>query len=344
MLRLDDTDARALAAAEFAAADRGGSALARARLGPMLARQSDRLDALRAPRSRRAARARPSLYPCYETRGGARSWRASARLRAPAGRRVYDRAGAAPDAPPSSARLEAEGRAPHWRFRLPDGGERRLGRPHAAARSRIDLASSSAIRCCMRADGDADSTRSPRWSTTSSSASRHVIRGEDHVTNTALQIAHRSRRSAPGAAALRPSAAAARRRAGTALEARWAASSSRAAARERRRAAGDRRAAGARSARRDAVEPAASARRAGRRLRARGASAARRRGFDSAELDQLNARARARAAHAAVAPRLAALGMPSADERVLARGARQPRDGRARRGCGSTVCRGRSRR
>ena len=83
------------------------------------------------------------------------------------------------------AKLEAEGRKPHWRFKLsPQQGEmarsgprRRRDRHRHLVRSRADPRGRRAF-----------STPCLRWWTMSISPSRHVIRGEDHVTNTAAQI------------------------------------------------------------------------------------------------------------------------------------------------------------
>ena len=81
---------------------------------------------------------------------------------------VYDRAALKLDATTSAPELEAEGRKPHWRFRLeqPQG---RAGTTSSAGRSR-----STPPRCpirCWCARTAAISTRCPRWSTTSISAS-----------------------------------------------------------------------------------------------------------------------------------------------------------------------------
>ena len=84
---------------------------------------------------------------------------------------------------------------------------------------------------CWSAKTAAISTRCPRWSTTSISASRHVIRGEDHVTNTAPQI-QLFEALGRGAAGVRPPQSAGRRRRAGAVEARSALSPSRACARK----------------------------------------------------------------------------------------------------------------
>ena len=157
---------------------------ARHRRGPRLARHRARR--VRAPvgahralrRGRRAAAGGRAALPLLRDRGRARPPpQAAARARAAAGLRPR--------------RAEADGRAtaPRWRPRAArrigascsstHGG---LGRPRARRH-----ATSTAPRCpipCWCARTAATSTRCPRWSTTSTSASPHVIRGEDHVTNT----------------------------------------------------------------------------------------------------------------------------------------------------------------
>jgi glutamyl-tRNA synthetase len=132
------------------------------------------------------------LYPCYETAEELelrRKIRLSRRLPPVYGRDALKLSDA------DKARLEGEGRAPHWRFLLPNFGRD----PFEARRTEIrwndmvrgeelvDLSSLS-DPVLVREDGaylytltsvvdDADM------------AITHVIRGDDHVTNTGVQIA-----------------------------------------------------------------------------------------------------------------------------------------------------------
>jgi glutamyl-tRNA synthetase len=142
-------------------------------------RQSERFDRYddAAERLRRSGR----LYPCYETADELERRRKIAlSLGNPP---IYDRAALALS-PSDRARLEAEGRQPHWRFRLT--GETVSWHDLVRGPQTIETASLS-DPILIREDGsylytlpsvvddiDADIT--------------HVVRGEDHVTNSAAQI------------------------------------------------------------------------------------------------------------------------------------------------------------
>ena len=121
------------------------------------------------------------VYACYETPEELerKRKRQLARGKPP----VYDRAGLALSADEKAA-LEAEGRSAHWRFKL--SGNQVAWRDLVRGEQKIDTASVSdpVIR---RADGS--------WLYTLPSVVddldmniSHVIRGEDHVTNTAAQV------------------------------------------------------------------------------------------------------------------------------------------------------------
>jgi glutamyl-tRNA synthetase len=121
------------------------------------------------------------LYPCYETAEelDRRRKRQQARGLPP----VYDRAALELTAA-DRARLEAEGRRPHWRFRLEPTvvawHDLVRGESHIDARSLSDPV-------LRREDG------SYLYTLTSvvddiETGITHLIRGEDHVTNTAIQI------------------------------------------------------------------------------------------------------------------------------------------------------------
>lgn len=177
ILRLDDTDA-ARSRPEFAAAivedlDWLG-------IPPDLrVRQSDRLPLYAAAADRLRAAGR--LYPAYETEEELELKRRLQRARGLPP--VYDRAACALGAA-DRARLEAEGRAPHWRFRLAhqvvrwDDGVR--------GPQQVDTASLS-DPVLVRADGSFLYTL-PSVVDDLDMAVTQVVRGEDHVTNTAVQI------------------------------------------------------------------------------------------------------------------------------------------------------------
>ncbi|MSP82375.1 MAG: glutamate--tRNA ligase [Alphaproteobacteria bacterium] len=143
------------------------------------ARQSERMD--RYAEAFRRLRADERLYPCYETDAELAAKRRAQRSR---GRPpIYDRA-ALKLSEAERASFEGEGRQPYWRFRLDAG----------------DVAWDDAIRgpqhfeggnlsdpVLFRADGR------PTYTLASvvddvDLAITHVIRGEDHVANTAVQI------------------------------------------------------------------------------------------------------------------------------------------------------------
>ena len=178
MLRLDDTDAERSTEAfvESIRADLNWLGL----VPDGEARQSDRL-ALYESRFE-DLRAAGRVYPCYET-----AQELELRRKILAGRGlppVYDRA-ALSLTPDQIAAFEAEGRTPHWRFLLdhdaPIAWDDLIRGPQ-----KLDpkLLSDPVIR---RADGS--------WLYMLPSAIddidmgvTHVVRGEDHVTNTGLQL------------------------------------------------------------------------------------------------------------------------------------------------------------
>jgi glutamyl-tRNA synthetase len=188
MLRLDDTD-KERSSEQHAASIREDITW----LGLTWAleeRQSARLYryALAAEKLKKAGR----LYPCYETEEELerRRKRNLARGRPP----IYDRAALKLDAA-ERAKLEAEGLRPHWRFRLANSEDTRPLDPVPTLVSWVDLIrgdqavdiGSLSDPVLLRADG------TPLYTFTSvvddiDFAITHVIRGEDHVTNTAVQI------------------------------------------------------------------------------------------------------------------------------------------------------------
>ena len=143
------------------------------------ARQSERAERHDAAigRLRQAGR----LYPCYETPEELERKRG---LQRAAGRPpVYDRA-ALRLSDDERAALEAEGRRPHWRFLL---DRTRVGWDDLVRGPQDVDAASLSDPVLIRADGR------PLYTLTSvvddgELGISHVIRGEDHVSNTAAQI------------------------------------------------------------------------------------------------------------------------------------------------------------
>ena len=177
ILRFDDTDLERsrLEYAEAIEAD-----LAWLGINPdFVCRQSGRIPLYDAAAQRLREMGR--LYPAYETAEelDRRRKRQQALGRPP----IYDRA-ALRLAPQERTALEAEGRRPHWRFRL----EPTVVRWNDLVRgeSHIDCASLS-DPVLQREDGSYLYTL-PSVVDDIDLKVTHVIRGEDHVTNTAVQI------------------------------------------------------------------------------------------------------------------------------------------------------------
>jgi glutamyl-tRNA synthetase len=177
LLRLDDTDAERSTAA-FA----GGIETDLAWLGlawDSFARQSDRLAHYTGAAERLKASGR--LYPCYET---PEELGLKRKAQLAAGRPPrYDRAALRLSADERRA-LEAAGRRPHWRFRLEDRdvawADLVRGEQHYAALHLSDPV-------LLREDGRPLYTLSSTVDDLELGIT-HVIRGEDHVANTAVQI------------------------------------------------------------------------------------------------------------------------------------------------------------
>ena len=144
-----------------------------------VARQSQRFPLYAAAAEKLKALGR--LYPCYESEDelDRRRKRQAARGLPP----VYDRAALALTAEEIAA-LEAEGRKPHWRFKL----DHRVvaWRDLVRGECHVDCASLS-DPVLVRADGTYLYTL-PSVVDDVDMAMTHIIRGEDHVTNTAVQI------------------------------------------------------------------------------------------------------------------------------------------------------------
>jgi glutamyl-tRNA synthetase len=176
-LRYDDTD-RERSTEEYAR----GIAEDLAWLGIVpdrVERQSARFDRYAAAADRLRAEGR--LYPCYETEEELeyRRRRQLAMHKPP----IYDRA-ALKLTDADRARLEAEGRRPYWRFLLEPRTIAWTDLVRGA--QTIDCASLS-DPVLIRADGTYLYTL-PSVVDDIDMGVTHVIRGEDHVTNTAVQV------------------------------------------------------------------------------------------------------------------------------------------------------------
>lgn len=177
LLRIDDTDAER-SRPEYAA----GIEEDLRWLGmtwDLFARQSDRFDRYEAARARLIAAGR--LYPCYETPDELEVRR---KFQLSAGKPpIYDRAALAlSDA--DRARLEAEGRKPHYRFLL--GDEEVTWDDHVRGHTAF-AGRSASDPVLVRADGVPTYTLSSTVDDAELGIT-DVIRGEDHVSNTAVQI------------------------------------------------------------------------------------------------------------------------------------------------------------
>jgi glutamyl-tRNA synthetase len=178
ILRYDDTDvARSTQAyAEGIAADIAWLGITPARV-EWQSKRFARYDAVVAD-----MKAKGQLYPCYETADELE--RRRKRQEARGGPRVYDRAALKLSAEERAA-LEAQGRKPHWRFKLDSGviewNDLIRGSQHT------DLASQS-DPVLVREDSSYLYTL-PSVIDDIDFGITHVIRGEDHVTNAGVQVA-----------------------------------------------------------------------------------------------------------------------------------------------------------
>lgn len=141
--------------------------------------QSKRFDAYNAAADRLRAMGR--LYPCYETQEELDRRRKVQLSRGQPP--IYDRA-ALDLTDADKAALEAEGRRPHWRFKLE--GKRVVWEDLVRGHCEVDTASLS-DPVLIREDGLYLYTL-PSVVDDVEMAITHVVRGEDHVTNTGAQI------------------------------------------------------------------------------------------------------------------------------------------------------------
>jgi glutamyl-tRNA synthetase len=177
LLRMDDTD-RERSTPEFAA----GIETDLRWLGlewDEFARQSDRMASYAA--SADMLRQKGRLYPCYETAEELQLRRFG--QVSDGGVPVYDRAALRLSAA-QKAKLEAEGRRPHWRFLLDPieiaWDDRIRGRCAYPAGQVSDPV-------LVRADGTPTYTLASVVDDVELGVT-HVVRGEDHVTNTSVQL------------------------------------------------------------------------------------------------------------------------------------------------------------
>jgi glutamyl-tRNA synthetase len=177
LLRLDDTDEER-STAEFARSIEED--LRWLGLGwDRLARQSDRLEryAAAAERLKQAGR----LYPCYES---PEELALKRKIQLGSGKPpIYDRAALALT-PDDRARLEAEGRRPHWRFRLE---HRPIAWTDLIRGEVVFDGAKLSDPVMVRADGRPIYGLASVVDDAEFEVS-HVIRGEDHVDNTAAHI------------------------------------------------------------------------------------------------------------------------------------------------------------
>lgn len=177
LLRLDDTDIERSTAAFAAGIETDLSWLGLA--WDVFARQTERLATYDAAAANLKASGR--LYPCYET---AEELALKRKIQLGQGRPpVYDRAALKLSAEERAA-LERDGHQPHWRFKLES--RRVEWRDLVRGDEHIDTASQS-DPVLIRADGTYLYTL-PSVVDDIELGVTHVIRGNDHVTNTATQI------------------------------------------------------------------------------------------------------------------------------------------------------------
>ncbi|MGQ0742202.1 MAG: glutamate--tRNA ligase [Alphaproteobacteria bacterium] len=177
LLRVDDTDA-GRSKPEFEAAIIADLAWLGV-LHDLFARQSEREDRYRAAMGRLKSAGR--LYPAYETPEELerKRKRAHARGHPP----VYDRAALKLGAE-ERGKLEAQGRRPHWRFLL---SQKKVAW-NDLIRGHVEIDTHTlSDPVLVREDGRFLYTLPSVVDDIDFSVS-HVIRGEDHVTNTAVQI------------------------------------------------------------------------------------------------------------------------------------------------------------
>ena len=177
MLRIDDTDA-ARSTKEFEAAiyrDLDWLGLKH----DLTDRQFGRLKIYSTAFYRLQAAGR--VYPCYETEAELERQRALLKMRKLPP--IYER-GALKLNPEQIAAYEAEGRNPHWRFKL----SRQKVRWIDLVRGPVEIDTATMSDPVLVREDGAFLYTLPSVADDIDFAISHVVRGEDHVTNTAAQI------------------------------------------------------------------------------------------------------------------------------------------------------------
>jgi len=177
VLRFDDTDL-ARSTREFADAIADDLAWAGLTFDEVT-RQSDRLATYDAAAG--SLKEQGLLYPCYET--PAELERRRARQLARGKPPVYDRA-ALDLSDEERATLQAEGRKPHWRFRL----SHKTVSWNDLVRGPQSIETSSVSDPVLIREDGTYTYMLPSSADDAEMGITHVLRGEDHVTNTAAQI------------------------------------------------------------------------------------------------------------------------------------------------------------
>ncbi|WP_225199023.1 glutamate--tRNA ligase [Gluconobacter oxydans] len=142
-------------------------------------RQSERLDRYAEVIEKLKASGR--LYPCFETEYELNAKR-EARIRAGKAP-IYDRAMLKLTAD-QRARAEANGKTPHWRFRLSDGSRKWQDLVMDECSVKLTAISDPVL---VRGDGTILYTLASVIDDLDMGIT-HIVRGEDHVTNTGVQI------------------------------------------------------------------------------------------------------------------------------------------------------------
>ncbi|AQS87201.1 glutamyl-tRNA synthetase [Neoasaia chiangmaiensis NBRC 101099] len=144
-----------------------------------MAHQSQRLD--RYALAIEALKASGRLYPCFESEAELAAKR-EARLRA---RKppIYDRA-MLRMTPEQRARAEANGKTPYWRFKLSDGSRKWRDLVMGDCSVKLTAISDPVL---VRADGTILYTLASVVDDIELDVT-HIVRGEDHITNTGVQL------------------------------------------------------------------------------------------------------------------------------------------------------------
>ncbi|MBS1033880.1 glutamate--tRNA ligase [Gluconobacter cerinus] len=143
------------------------------------ARQSSRMERYAAAIDKLKASGR--LYPCFETEY---ELNAKREMRIRAGKApIYDRA-MLKLTPDQRARAEANGKTPHWRFKLTDGSRKWQDLVMDDCSVKLTAISDPVL---IRADGTILYTLASVVDDLEMGIT-HIVRGEDHVTNTGVQI------------------------------------------------------------------------------------------------------------------------------------------------------------